>query len=293
MTDYSFVSNAHPNFIESLYEQYQANPEAVEEGWRLFFKGFDFASNVNGNGTATHTEDSAAVGFNPKELRVFSLIVAFRNRGHLRSTTNPIKKRKDRRPNLDLNDFGLADADLDQIFRSGEEIGLKNATLRQIIAHLEKVYCQNIGFEYHYIQDREKRRWLRERIESHTPENQFGLNIEEKKRILEKLNDATVFEQFLHKKFIGQKRFSLEGGETTIAALDAIITLAADDRVEEFVFGMAHRGRLNVLANVLGKTYEQIFTEFEGEMPEGQSFGDGDVKYHLGFSSQVTTPHGK
>ncbi len=293
MTDYSFIANAHPSYIDSLYEQYVNNPDTVEESWRLFFKGFDYGF---GNGTAATNGTTAHVTpgeVDLDELRVLALIFAYRNRGHLKSTTNPIKKRKDRKPGLELSDFKLSEANLDKVYAAGKEINLENATLRQIIAKLEKVYCSNIGFEFHHIQDREKRRWLRQRIEALSPENQFGLTLDEKKRILQKLNGATIFEQFLGKKFIGQKRFSLEGGETTIAALDAIITAAADDRVEEVVIGMAHRGRLNVLANILGKTYEQIFTEFEGEMPEDLSFGDGDVKYHLGFSSMVKTPNGK
>ncbi len=292
MTDYSFIANAHPNYIDSLYEQYSHNPEAVEESWRVFFKGFDYGHYSNGNGAANGSPASPGQ-VDLDELRVLALIIAYRNRGHLKSTTNPIKKRKDRQPFLDLADYNLTEASLDRVYAAGKEINLENATLRQIIAKLEKIYCGNIGFEFHYIQDRNKRRWLRQRIEAHTPENQFGLTLDEKKRILHKLNGSTIFEQFLGKKFIGQKRFSLEGGETTIAALDAIITFAADDRVEEVVIGMAHRGRLNVLANIMGKTYEQIFTEFEGEMPKGLSFGDGDVKYHLGFSSMVQTPHGK
>jgi 2-oxoglutarate dehydrogenase E1 component len=292
MADYSFIANAHPNYIDSLYEQYSHNPEAVEESWRVFFKGFDYGHYANGNGSA-NGRPATPGQVDLDELRVLALIIAYRNRGHLKSTTNPIKKRKDRQPFLDLTDYNLTEASLDRVFAAGKEINLENATLRQIIAKLEKIYCGNIGFEFHHIQDRNKRRWLRQRIEAHTPENQFGLTLDEKKRILHKLNGSTIFEQFLGKKFIGQKRFSLEGGETTIAALDAIITFAADDRVEEVVIGMAHRGRLNVLANIMGKTYEQIFTEFEGEMPKGLSFGDGDVKYHLGFSSMVQTPHGK
>jgi 2-oxoglutarate dehydrogenase E1 component len=295
MTDYSFIANAHPSYIDSLYEQYVENPAAVEESWRLFFKGFDYGFG-NGNGAAATNGEAGHVTpsqIDLDELRVLALIFAYRNRGHLKSTTNPIKKRKDRKPGLELSDFNLSEANLDKTYAAGKEINLENVTLRQIIARLEQVYCGNIGFEFHHIQDRDKRRWLRQRIESLTPENQYGLTLEEKKRILHKLNGSTIFEQFLGKKFIGQKRFSLEGGETTIAALDAIITAAANDRVEEVVIGMAHRGRLNVLANILGKTYEQIFTEFEGEMPEGLSFGDGDVKYHLGFSSMVQTPAGK
>jgi len=296
MTDFSFIANAHPSYIDSLYEQYQSNPDAVEQGWRLFFKGFDYGFNpLNGTGTGASNGSPNTVpsAIDLDELRTLALIIGYRNRGHLKSTTNPLKPRKNRMPFLDLSDFSLTETNMDKPYVAGKEIGLEGATLRQIIAKLEKMYCGNIGFEYHHIQDRNKRRWLRDRIEAQTPENQWGLSIEEKKRILEKLNGATIFEEFLGKKFIGQKRFSLEGGETTIAALDAIITAAAKDGVEEVVVGMAHRGRLNVLANTLGKTYEQIFTEFEGEMPEDQSFGDGDVKYHLGFSSQVTSAEGK
>ncbi len=292
MSDFSFITNAHPEFIESLYEQYQHNPEQVEASWRHFFKGYDYAS--EGNGHAGANGVSAAIPMDiRKELQVLSLIFAYRNRGHLESTTNPIRARRNRHPKLDKEDFGLSDADLDIVFQAGNEIGLKNATLSQIISKLRKIYCGNIGFEFHHIQDREKRRWLRTKIESYNPDNAYGFDIAKKRRILEKLNGAVGFEEFLHKKFIGQKRFSLEGGENTIVALDGIINAAVEGGVEEVVMGMAHRGRLNVLANTLGKTYEQIFSEFEGEMPKNQSFGDGDVKYHLGFSSQVATPSGK
>ncbi|MFQ5446684.1 MAG: thiamine pyrophosphate-dependent enzyme, partial [Saprospiraceae bacterium] len=294
MTDYSFVFNAHPSYIESLYQQYRLNPESVEEGWRVFFKGFEFSMSGNGNGA---TAEAATPAISDEhllnELRVLALILGYRARAHLLSTTNPLKKRKNRYPFLELADFKLSEKDLDRRFLAGKHIGLPNATLREIIARLKMVYCGNIGFEFHHIQDRNKRRWLKDRIEKHNPGNYFNLSIEEKKRILEKLNGATIFERFLHTKFVGQKRFSLEGGETTIAALDAMITAAVDDRVEEVVIGMAHRGRLNVLANIMHKTYEQIFSEFEGDMPEDQSFGDGDVKYHLGFSSMVKTAHGK
>jgi 2-oxoglutarate dehydrogenase E1 component len=292
MIDYSFVHNAHPTFIESLYQQYLADPTSVEEGWQVFFKGFDLAVSSNGS-TASQNGQASQLDYQHflKELQVLMIIKAYRNRGHLRSDTNPIRQRRDRKPNLDLKDFNLTEADLQEHFVAGEEVGLKNATLEQIIAHLEKVYCGSIGFEYHYIRDREKRRWLRERIEKHNPEN-FGLSLEKKHQILAKLNGAVVFERFLHTKYIGQKRFSLEGGETTIAALDALINAAAADKVEEVVIGMAHRGRLNVLANIMGKTYEQIFNEFEGTAVPDLSFGDGDVKYHLGFSSQITTHEG-
>ncbi|MEM9821180.1 MAG: 2-oxoglutarate dehydrogenase E1 component, partial [Bacteroidota bacterium] len=194
-------------------------------------------------------------------------------------------------PHLDLADYQLSDADLDQTFIAGEEIGMKNVTLSKIIERLQELYAGNIGFEYTHIEDREKRMWLRNKIENRADD--YGLSLEKKRRILEKLNGAVGFESFLHTKYVGQKRFSLEGGETTIAALDAIINKAAADKVEEVIIGMAHRGRLNVLANIMGKTYEHIFNEFEGAAVPDLSFGDGDVKYHLGFSSQVQTTSGK
>ncbi len=286
MSDFSFISNAHPAFIDSLYQQYQQDPEVVEASWQLFFKGFDFGANGNGAAAvdAEHIQN---------ELRVLSLIFAYRNRGHLESTTNPLKPRVNRQPYLAITDFGLTENQLNTPFRAGAEIGLPNATLGQIVAHLRKVYCSNIGFEFHSIQGREKRRWLRDYIEKSAPERQFDIPLEKKRRILEKLNGAVVFEQFLHTKFLGQKRFSLEGGETAIVSLDAIINKATESKVEEVVIGMAHRGRLNVLANIMGKTYKQIFTEFEGSNYKELSFGDGDVKYHLGFSSQVGNLEGK
>jgi 2-oxoglutarate dehydrogenase E1 component len=221
------------------------------------------------------------------------LIHGFRQRGHLLSTTNPIRTRRDRRPHLDPGDYRLSEEDMQRHFTAGWTIGLEKATLGEILHRLELIYCGNLGVEFAHIENYEKRMWLREKIETRPLQDDYGLNLETKKRILEKLNGAVMFEKFLHTKYVGQKRFSLEGGESTIAALDAIITQAADIGVEEFILGMAHRGRLNVLANIMGKTYEQIFSEFEGNSIPDLSFGDGDVKYHLGFSSQVKTLHDK
>ena len=304
MSDYSFISNAHPTFIETMYKKYQENPDSVEEGWRTFFKGFDYADNgktpvgSNGNGSAVVKTNGVTngvhkgVSFSTKEFQVLSLIKAYRNRGHLSANTHPLKNRKEKDPNLDLDDFGLSEADLNSVFQAGKEAGLENATLKEIITHLDKVYCGNIGFEYHHIEDRAKRRWFRKKIELHHPDKSYGIPLEKKKRILEKLNGAVIFEKFLHTKYVGQKRFSLEGGESAIVALDTIINSAAAEGVKEIIIGMAHRGRLNVLANIMGKTYESIFKEFEGTALPDTVFGDGDVKYHLGFSSQIETPSG-
>jgi 2-oxoglutarate dehydrogenase E1 component len=221
-----------------------------------------------------------------KEIKVYRLILGYRNKGHLLAKTNPIRQRKDRGANLDLSFFGLGEADMNTVYQAGNLIGIGAATLKQILTHLENTYANHVGIEFKYISDQKKVDWLTGEMEKKfaTP-----LPIEKKKRVLEKLNQGVMFEKFLHTKYIGQKRFSLEGGETTIAALDAIINTAANHAVEEVVIGMAHRGRLNVLANIMGKTYEQIFSEFEGTATMDQTMGSGDVKYHMGYGSEVQT----
>ncbi|MCC6461885.1 MAG: 2-oxoglutarate dehydrogenase E1 component [Saprospiraceae bacterium] len=293
MKDFSAVFNAHPQYIESLYRSWQGDPHSVESDWSLFFKGFDFAlSSGNGNGATTPAGSGAELA---KEFAVLALIHGYRNRGHMVSTTNPIRPRKDRQPRLALADYGLSEADLGQSFAAGVELGIPNATLGQIVERLQKIYCGNIGFETTHIYDKERLHWLRDKVEGRNLAPDYGFPLEKKKRILQKLNGAVLFEQFLHTKFVGQKRFSLEGGESTIPAIDAIINaaVASEIPVREIVIGMAHRGRLNMLANILGKTYDQIFSEFEVKSIPDQSFGDGDVKYHLGYSSQITTPQGR
>ena len=282
MNNFSYIFNAHPNVIDSYYHQYQMDPEALDQGWRLFFQGFDFADK-NGSAAAIDLEQIK------KEFGVIKLIIAFRQRGHLLSTTNPLRPRKDRKPTLELANYGLDDNDLNRQFLAAGELGF-SGTLQEILDKLRNIYCKNIGFEYGYIENFEKREWLRNKIESRSTAPDYGLGLEQKKRILEKLIDATVFEKFLHTKYVGQKRFSLEGGESIIPAIDAVINKGAAMGVVEVIIGMAHRGRLNILANTLGKTYEQIFSEFEGTAVPDLSFGDGDVKYHLGFSSMIETP---
>jgi 2-oxoglutarate dehydrogenase E1 component len=294
MKDFSYITQSHPAYIEGLYKDYIQNPESVDPEFRKFFEGFDFAiSNATNGHAIAATESAAGVGVDgnqlAKEFAVYNLILAYRKKGHLIANTNPIRKRKDRGADLDLKYFGLNDGDLQQTFGAGKFIGLENASLQQIVDRLKKIYCGHIGVEYDYIVDKKKADWLQNEIEKfHTP-----LPLRQKKRILEKLNEGVIFEKFLHTKYVGQKRFSIEGGETTIPALDAMLTVAADLGTEEAVIGMAHRGRLNILANILGKTYEQIFSEFEGTAIPDQTMGSGDVKYHLGFSSEVQTANGK
>ena len=292
MKDFSYITHSHPAYIESLYNDFVQNPESVDPEYRKFFEGFDFAINAaNGNAVAVSAEGKTVDGSQlAKELSVYNLILAYRKKAHLIAKTNPIRERKNRGANLDLKNFGLSDADLQQNFTAGQFIGLNNASLQQVIDKLQKIYCGHVGVEYQYIVDEEKLEWLQKEIETTL---QQPVPLDQKKRILDKLNEGVIFEKFLHTKYVGQKRFSLEGGETTIAALDAILTVAADSGVQETVIGMAHRGRLNVLANILGKTYEQIFSEFEGTAIPDQTMGSGDVKYHLGFSSEVETANAK
>ncbi len=288
MADYSYVTNAHPGYIDGLYQQYQQNPTSVDFGWQKFFEGFDYAASANGSAPS----ETISQSLSSKELNVLAIIEGFRHRGHLLATTTPIMDRRDRKPALDIADYGLTEADMDAKFAAGNEIGIGVASLRDIIERLHEVYAGNIGFEYAYIQDREERTWLKDKIEAFHAKD-FGHSLDKKRRILEKLNGAVVFEKFLHTKYLGEKRFSLEGGETAIPALDAIIGKASAEGVEEVVIGMAHRGRLNVLANIMGKTYEHLFNEFEETAIPNLTMGDGDVKYHLGYSSQVKSPHGK
>jgi 2-oxoglutarate dehydrogenase E1 component len=306
MDKYSYISNAHVAYIDELYEDYKKDPDAIDSSWKAFFDGFDFAIDKFGeeeNGGATAGVKAPANGnlatkgtmMNmeqlPKEIKVRALIHAYRSRGHLRSNTNPVRERRDRKALLDLEDFGLEKSDLDTVFQAGNEIGIGDAKLSKIIDALNTIYEGSMGFEYLYIRDPEMLDWFRLKVEKEALE--FNPPLKEKERILFKLNEAVVFENFLHTKYLGQKRFSLEGGESTIPFLDAVINNASDLGVEEMMIGMAHRGRLNVLANVMGKTYEQIFSEFEGTAEPDLTMGDGDVKYHMGFSSEVPARNGK
>lgn len=280
--DTSYIHNADPSAIDHLYQQYQNDKESVDFGWRKFFEGFDLGSEKYATGGAV-SEDAV------NEIKVLNLIHGYRQRGHLFSKTNPIRQRRNYTPTLQIETFGLSSEHLSKTFNAGIELGMGPAKLSDIIAKLEKTYCNSIGCEFSYIRDPKRRQWLQDRFEQ--TENVPQLSVNEKRHFLEKINQATVFENFLHKKYIGQKRFSLEGLEALIPALDAVIQYGAELNVEEFVIGMAHRGRLNVLANIFNKTYSQIFSEFEGKVFQGGDFDDfeGDVKYHLGYSTDVIT----
>ncbi len=305
MDKFSYIANAHVSYIDELYSTYKSDPSSIDPSWKEFFDGFDFAltnygEDENGSSSAPVKESAPKNGALatpgtimdmeqlPKEIKVRALIHAHRSRAHLRSKTNPVRERRDRKALIDPEDFGLGQEDMGTAFQAGNEIGIGTAKLSEIIEALKTIYEGPMGFEYLYIRDPEMLDWFKTKVEKEALA--FNPSVEEKKRILFKLNQAVVFENFLHTKYLGQKRFSLEGGESTIPFLDAVINTSSQLGVKEVMIGMAHRGRLNVLANIMGKTYEQIFSEFEGTAKPDLTMGDGDVKYHMGYSSDIVTP---
>ncbi len=289
MDRFSFLNTISTDYIESLYHQYLQSPDSVEPSWKAFLQGFDFGlENYSQNGAGEYTELPEEL---EKEFKVINLINGYRTRGHLFTQTNPVRARRQYTPSLALENYGLKENDLDETFKAGEILGIGGPTsLRNIIQHLQQIYCDSIGVEYMYIRKPEEVQWIQNWINANL--NHPQLKTEEKVKILHKLNEAVAFENFLHTKFVGQKRFSLEGNETLIPALDELISRSAEHGVQEVVMGMAHRGRLNVLANIFNKSYAQIFNEFEGK-EYSESIFSGDVKYHLGANENLTTDTGK
>ena len=290
MDKYSFLNAAHTAYFADLYEQYLEDPDSVEPSWRAFFQGYDFGSENYGlsgeivEGVATQIPEHVQ-----KEFQVVKLIDGYRTRGHLFTRTNPVRERRKYAPTLEIENFGLSQADLDTVFNAGEILGIGPQTLRQIRKHLEAIYCEAIGVEYMYIRQPDEIQWIQDKLNKN--DNHPTYSVDQKKHILKKLNEAVAFENFLHTKYVGQKRFSLEGGESLIPALDAVIEKAASYGVKEFVMGMAHRGRLSTLTNIFGKSAKDIFSEFDGKDYEEKVF-DGDVKYHLGWTSDRSTDNG-
>ncbi len=282
----SFIHNATPEFIENLYQSYKQDAASVSAEWQRFFEGFELGSTGSPNGHAAPAHSSGPAS---KEINVLNLINGYRTRGHLFTQTNPVRERRKYTPTLDLENFGLSEADLDTVFEAGNSVGLGSARLRDILDLLKQTYCRTIGAEYMYLSNPISIEWLQKRMEQSRNTPQY--NWEKKRHILKKLNQAVTFEKFLGTKYVGQKRFSLEGGETLIPALDAVIEKGGELGIREFVMGMAHRGRLNVLANIFKKEYDIIFSEFEGKGHEDSVF-QGDVKYHMGMSSDIKTRQG-
>ena len=290
MDKFSFLNAAHTGFIADLYDQYLQNPDAVEPSWRSFFQGYDLA---NENFSLTEEEEIPAEIPQSvrKEFLVVDLINGYRTRGHLFTKTNPVRDRRKYSPSLDIENFGLSQNDLDSTFNAGEVVGIGPKKLSEIIAHLELIYCDSIGVEYMYMRNPEKLKWWKDRLIKN--DNHPNYSEDSKKYILSKLNQAVTFESFLQTKYVGQKRFSLEGGEALIPGISVALRNAAEVYgVEECVLGMAHRGRLNTLVNIFKKPVRDLFSEFEGKDFEDTNI-DGDVKYHLGLTLSKTFRNGK
>ncbi len=291
MDRFSFLNAVHPSYIAELYDKYLQTPDSVEPSWKAFFQGFDFAIE-HGSLEALGIDIRGAV--NPqvlKEFQVIKLIDAFRTRGHLFTQTNPVRERRQYTPTLALENFGLTQDDLDQDFEAGSILGIGKTSLRNICHHLDQIYCDSIGIEYMYIRDPKEIQWIQNWLNKN--DNHPSFTETEKKQILKKLNQAISFEGFLHSKYVGQKRFSIEGVDAIIPGLDTLIEQGAERGVTQFVVGMAHRGRLNVLANIFGKSAEAIFSEFDSKEYDEDDLFDGDVKYHMGWTSFRQTDKGK
>ena len=284
MDKYSQVGNQEIAAIDELYQDYLRDPESIDESWRHFFKGFELAR-INYQSKAGYSGSNL-----DKEFTILNLIHAYRQRGHLFTKTNPVRARRKYAPTLDIGNFGLDKADLETVFQAGTSIGIGPASLKDIIAHLEATYCDSIGVEYMYMRHPEVVSWMQQKMES--SKNSQTFTDGKRRHIFYHLQVAVGFESFIHKKFVGQKRFSLEGAESLIPALDAVIEHGAELGISEFVVGMAHRGRLNVLSNIMKKPYEDIFKEFYGTEYE-EDISMGDVKYHLGFENTINSDSGK
>ncbi len=285
-------TRANADVIESAYRSWLDNPDSVDPTWRAFFQGFTLGNNggaLTPGGNADLGEVSVLDSL--KQSQVHSLIYHYRAIGHLQAHLDPLNPPPAPSPRLELSAFDLTEADLDQSFDVGHYLSGGQMRLRDLIANLQRTYCRTIGVEYMHIQDTDVRRWLQQRIEGTYLQPSFSKT--QKIRILRRLHKAELFEKFLHTKYVGQKRFSLEGGETTIAALDAAIEHCPEVGVEEIVLGMAHRGRLSVLTNILRKPFDVLFEQFsENYIPHAVA-GDGDVKYHLGYEAMLDTVAGK
>ncbi|MCX6227663.1 MAG: 2-oxoglutarate dehydrogenase E1 component, partial [Bacteroidia bacterium] len=285
MDRFSLVGNQEIGAIEELYKLYLQNPQDIDESWRNFFEGFELARKAYDSKPSDLVDKSHL----EKEFCILNLITGYRQRGHLFTRTNPVRRRRQYSPTLHYTNFGLEESDLNQVFEAGKEIGIGPSSLSTIIAHLEHTYCESIGVEYLYMRNPELIDWLKRRMES--TQNTEKLQIENQKEIFNYLKEAAGFENFIHTKFVGAKRFSLEGTEGLIPALNAIVEHGVNLGLEEYVIGISHRGRLNVLANILKKPYENIFKEFYAtEYEDGIELGD--VKYHLGFDKEIITKNG-
>ncbi len=299
ITRFSYLKSVNAEYIDEVYARYLANPDSVEESWRSFFEGVEFgAENYGRPSGGTGATAGSAPGLSTLSIeqlegegKVAKLIQAYRESGVNIADINPLDPPATSHAFLELSRFGLTANDLEKSFNAGKLLGLGTAKLRDIVAVLRETYCSTIGVEFIHIHNPEERDWIQSQME--TSRNKTALDPETRKLIFRRLADAETFERFLHTRYVAQKRFSVEGGESVIPMIDCMIETAANLGAQEVVMGMAHRGRLNVLTNIFGKKAEYIFTEFEGNYPSDYSHGEGDVKYHKGYSTEVTTRHGK
>ena len=290
MEKYSFLNAAHTSYFAEMYDKYLQNPDEIEPSWKAFFQGFDFGVENSNDLNGEKTIQDEIPEHLQKEFKVIQLIDSYRKRGHLFTKTNPVRERRKYSPTLALENFGLTKDDLHVVFNAGDIIGIGPSTLSKIVGVLEQIYCDSIGVEYMYIRNPERVDWMQRKLREN--QNHGNFSKDKKRHILKKLNQAVTFENFLHTKYVGQKRFSLEGGEALIPALDEMVELAAENGVKEFVMGMAHRGRLNTLINIFGKSARDVFSEFEGKDYSDEMIFDGDVKYHLGWTVNRKTRSG-
>lgn len=297
MQKYGYLTGQNADYIDELFERYLENPDSVDESWRYFFEGME----LNSDGSFSQPPvgephaPSSPIEQNGKdpaaEAAVGTLISAYRSRGRLLANIDPLNPPPSSHPLMELEVFKLSPKDLERSFEAGALIGLGKAKLSAIVERLKRIYCSSIGVEFTHINDFEIRAWLQKKMEG--SENEEKLDPDTCKFILRRLTESESFERFLHTRYVAQKRFSLEGGESLIPCLDRMIEVAANNGCEQVVMGMAHRGRLNVLHNIYGKKAEFIFTEFEQNYVDDESAGEGDVKYHMGFSADITTRSGK
>ncbi len=292
---HSYLSNAEPTAIDGMYRQFLDDPESVDHSWRQFFEGFDFARSLNGaagglvTSPATSKTRLAPEKFE-QESRVLAMIEEYRVRGHLFTKTNPVRERRQYEDPITLDRYGFSERDLDTVFEAGREVGLGPAKLRDIVTLLDETYCQSVAVEYMYIPYPKMRDWLKVKME--TTRNRRAFTRDQQIQIFHKVLETVMLEKFMHSRFVGQKRFSIEGVDSFIPAMDAIVEQGAEIGIREFVIGMAHRGRLTILPHILDKSLDQIFAEFEGKSYADAVF-EGDVKYHLGHACERVTRTGK
>ncbi|MGZ5202565.1 MAG: 2-oxoglutarate dehydrogenase E1 subunit family protein, partial [Telluria sp.] len=306
----SYLFGGNAPYVEELYEAYLNNPGSVPDNWRAYFDAMQHVPAVDGSSRPDVVHSSVIASFaerakhgpirtvtagaDPETARkavaVTQLIAAYRNVGVRWANLDPLQRtERPPIPELEPSFYGFTEADLDTVFNiSNTYFGQENASLRDLLNMLRDTYCRAIGAEFMYVTDQTEKRWLQERLESIRSTPTFSA--EKKKHILERLTAAEGLERYLHTRYVGAKRFSLEGGESFIASMDEVIQRAGEQGVQEIVIGMAHRGRLNVLVNTLGKSPADLFEEFEGK--HADDLPSGDVKYHQGFSSDITTTGG-